>query len=588
MILCALAAPGAEASDESAPAANGRALDPGRTLELSIERMHDLFDWDEAEELLRSLDPDYRVRGNEAYHRGLQKVFLLLKSAGFAETSSSGDSLELLDLGPTRPGWTPRSATLLIEHPDEIMVLSFEDEGDIDRVFLCPNSFPTSSDGVVAPLVRFEHGKPVESYAGTVVYGNLPVEDLFERAVQQGHALGVVSSYMPGYNDSDDNPSSIRYHEVPYDAERRGFGLNLSQTKRNLVERLLSSGLVYVRVSIDARFSESRGRTLVARIAGSDPQAGTVVCATTADEPGANDNASGMVTTAAMAAGYLRAIAEGRVERPRRSITFLFGPEIEGSREWLKTGPGAVDLAMVVDMVGQDPAKTGAVALVERMPDPGAIWDRPPLDAHSEWGRGDVRESDLQGSFLNDYVMAAMNLRAAGTGWKVRSNPYEGGSDQGEFLERGIPSVLLWHFTDTYYHTSLDRLEMVSREEMGHVAAATLGLVHHFAQAGGERAIEVLEIVMAAARRRLNVEAGNARSFLAVPAVMDDEGQRQLVLNRERQILLAWSRWYREAVLSIDSFDRSLGHEQRTALEQGIDAGLRELREIEREVLESL
>ena len=95
-----------------------------------------------------------------------------------------------------------------------------------------------------------------------------------------------------------------------------------------------------------------------------------------------------------------------------------------------------MDLAIVIDMVGEDPEENGALPLVERMPDPGAIWDRPPLDVHSEWGRGDVRVGQLSGNFLNDYVMAAMHERQKRVDWPVRSNPYEGGSDHESFLER--------------------------------------------------------------------------------------------------------------------------------------------------------
>jgi len=225
---------------------------------------------------------------------------------------------------------------------------------------------------------------------------------------------------------------------------------------------------------------------------------------------------------------------------------------------------------------------------VERMPDPGAIWDRLPLDQHSEWGRGDVRESDLQGNFLNDYVMAAMNLRAAETGWAVRSNPYEGGSDQGRFLERGIPSVLLWHFTDSFYDTNLDRIDKVSRDELENVTTAALGLVHHFVQAGAGRASEVLDIVMAAARKRLSIEANTARGFLAAPAVAQNAVQREAVLDRERHILQAWGRWYRQAVLSVEGFDPGLPFVERTELQARIDAALTELRAMERETLESL
>ena len=441
----------------------------------------------------------------------------------------------------------------------------------------------------MAPLVRYDHSKPVESYAGTIVFGSLPSSSLFERAVQQGGALGIISSYLPDYNDPDSNRDAIHFSKVPYDPERKGFGLNVSPAKSDVLTRLLSGGMVYVKVVVHTRFTEARSRTLIGEIQGTEEQAGIIAMVSHLDEPGANDNASGVAATVGMATGYLAAIREGRLPRPRRSVVFLVGAEFECSREWLRAVSRKVDLSLIIDMVGEDPVENGATPLVERMPDPGAIWDRAPLDIHSEWGRGDVRESDLSGNFLNDYVMAAMGERRRAVDWPVRSNPYEGGSDHESFLERGIPSVLLWHFTDPYYHTNLDRLDKVSLPEMENVAAATLALVNHYSQAGWERAEEVLGLVMSAARLRLETEAETARVLLSLPAVRDDPGQLALVGDREHGIIAAWSHWYREAVLSLEGFEPGYARsDARQRLEGHIDAALAELRALERKALEGI
>jgi hypothetical protein len=290
-----------------------------------------------------------------------------------------------------------------------------------------------------------------------------------------------------------------------------------------------------------------------------------------------------------MAAGYLRAIKDGRIQRPRRPIVFLCGAELECSAAWLDAAGVRVDLALVMDMVAEDQKLTGATALFERAPDPGAIWDRPPLDVHTEWGRTDLRESDLKGSFLNDYMLAALRARSGATGWNVRDNPFEGGSDHESFLKRGIPAALLWHFTDRYYHTNLDRLDKVSEEEMKHQAIVALGLIDHFAHAGLQRANEVLELVMNAARTRLYAEEENARTFLTAPAVADDPAQVSGVSRRERQIIVAWGRWYREALLSVDAFDPDPGGgPDHAELEAAIDAAVTELRELEHEILDRM
>jgi hypothetical protein len=568
--------------------------DSQTSLPAAMDAMSGVFDPAEAMKLLSAIDPYYRVRGNHGYQKSLERVMILLRAAGFSTAgaeSGARDTAEFRDFGPVKPAWTPLHARLsIVREPEELPLHAFEDESGAERTFLCVNSFATRPEGVVAPLARYDASKPAEVFAGTVVYGSQPAELLFARAVQQGGALGVISSYLPAYNAPAANPDSIRFSTIPYDAERHGFGLNVSRKAALRLEQQLESGVTYVKVSIGSRFEDVRGQTVIASIGGTLPSAGTVALVAHLDEPGANDNGSGVAAMAAMAAGYVRAIRAGTLPRPRRSVTFIFGTEFECSREWLSSRLGAVDLALVIDMVGQNQSLTGAHALVERMPDPGAIWDRQPLDEHSEWGRSDtLRESDLAGSFLNDYVMEAMTIRADRTGWRVRNNPFEGGSDHESFLARGVPAVLLWHFTDQYYHTSLDRLDKVDPSEMQHVAIAALGLVHHFGNAGLERSDEVLDIVMRAARTRLGTEAANARRLLSAPAVAADPDQIALVSRRERSIIVAWSRWYREAMLSLERFDPDPGADPgRHTLTMRIDDALVELRELEQGILESI
>jgi len=588
-----VAAQAAPLAVQSAPDAAPVAPADPDSLAASVALMDSVFDVESAMKLLREIDPYYRVRGNQGYHKSLERIVATLKEGGFGDPGAEGlrDTVELKDYGELKPAWTPVHARLEVFSPEPLQVLqNFDDESGVERTFLCTNSFPTPPDGIVAPLVRYDRSRPAEGYAGSVVYGNEPADTIFMRAVQEGGALGVISSFLPEYNRGSVNRDSVRFSHVPYDAVRHGFGLNISPENADRLERLMQQGLVYVRVNVHATFAEARSRTAVARIAGTLPSAGTIALVGHLDEPGANDNGSGIGALASMASGYLSAIRDGRLPRPLRSITFLFGTEFECSREWLRSRAESVDLALVLDMVGENQALTGATALVERMPDPGAIWDRPPLDQHSQWGRSDdVRESDLKGSFLNDYVMAAMSARAAGTGWNWRTNPFEGGSDHESFLARGIPAVLLWHFTDQYYHTSLDRLEAVDPAEMRNVSVAALGLVHHFANAGIPRAQEVLALVLAAARTRLNVEAANARRYLGAPAVTKDAAQISSVTRRERAIIVAWSRWYREALLSIEGFDPDSGAgSERMALVTALDAALTEIRDLEQQILDTL
>ena len=123
-----------------------------------------------------------------------------------------------------------------------------------------------------------------------------------------------------------------------------------------------------------------------------------------------------------------------------------------------------------LDMTGEDTAKTGGTFLIEKQPDPSAIWERP-SDPHSEWGASKVDPRDWCAAASSTICTWRWRCGARATpSWVVRTNPYEGGSDHTVFMRAGVPSLLNWHFTDRYYHTNLDTLDKVSAAEMQHVA----------------------------------------------------------------------------------------------------------------------
>jgi hypothetical protein len=225
----------------------------------------------------------------------------------------------------------------------------------------------------------------------------------------------------------------------------------------------------------------------------------------------------------------------------------LWLDEIGGSRQWLTSHAEAaknVKYMFSMDMTGEDVKKTGGSFLIERWPDPGAVWERP-WDPHTEWGQGNVRADRLKGDLLNDLHLAVCLRVARKTGWVVRTNPYEGGSDHTVFGGAGIPSVLDWHFTDRYYHTNLDRPDKTSVAEMVNVAAAVATSAWFLASASEQDALAVVDLIGASARARLALER---QQGTAIVAAASDRPKAQ---ETERQVVEAWTKWYGEALDSV-------------------------------------
>jgi aminopeptidase YwaD len=227
----------------------------------------------------------------------------------------------------------------------------------------------------------------------------------------------------------------------------------------------------------------------------------------------------------------------------------LWVDEIRGSRQWL-TARGAeapaTQYMMALDMTGEDTEKTGGTFLIEKQADPSAVWDRP-SDPHTAWGHGQVRPESLKGSLLNDLHVAVASRRARDTGWIVRTNPYEGGSDHTVFATAGVPSLLNWHFTDRFYHTNQDRLDKVSAGEMQNVGVTAATTAWVLAAADEEDAIAVIDLVAAAGTRRLSLERSQGRGLVERAA------DKKAAEDVERRVNAAWLKWYAEALDSVNS-----------------------------------
>lgn len=494
-----------------------------------MDQVWNRFDLAEAMGTVEFASRYWRLSGNEGYDATLDRVMARVKG----QAAASSPWIETAD-GPS-PGWDHSVGTLSLirsGQPDQV-VLSREKE----RLALAINSYSTNGP-IEAPLVDVGRGQAADfegkDLKGAVVIGDGDIGGLFRQAVVQRGALGVISTTIARY--ITDDPDVLQWGSIPRDPERKAFGFKASRRANETLRAALKQGPQRVRVEVVSSFAEKPERTLVHEIRGATLPDERIVIAAHVQEPGANDNASGVATLQEMARALTMAIEAGSVPRPARTITFLWLNEISGSRAWLQRHkdqvPG-VKYMFSMDMTGEDAAKTGASLLIERWPDPGAVWSRP-WDPNSEWGSGNVKKETLKGDLLNDLHLAVCERVAQRSGWIVKTNPYEGGSDHTVFGQAGIPSLLNWHFTDRYYHTNLDTPDKTSAAEMRNVGVAVATTAWLLASSDEAMALQVAEVV---------AKVGHAR--IAV------ERREGAALKDHAEALAAWRQWSAEAVRSV-------------------------------------
>jgi aminopeptidase YwaD len=473
--------------------------------------------------------PLWRLAGNPAFEASQQQIFDRLAAAGMApryETFANGGQ-----------GWEQVKGTVRLGSATGDVLLSRETH----RVALAINSFSTPPGGVLLRVIDAGRGTTDADYGGKDVKGALalvsgPLAPAWQHAVRSRGAAGVISSDIAPYTRPGETPDVLQWGNIPFDESLKSFGFKTTPRASARLRDALAQGPVNVHVDIETVFHRRPNRTLVLEIPGRSKPEQRIVLAAHVQEPGANDNASGCGSLVAAALGIHAAIRAG-LPAPDRTITFLWVDEIRGSEQWIKSNPEQVKqvIAMLsLDMTGEDTAKTGGTFLIEKEPDPSALWDRP-SDPHSEWGAGKVDPAMVRGSFLNDLHLGVALRRARDTGWVVRTNPYEGGSDHTVFTRAGVPALLNWHFTDRYYHTNLDTADKMSAAEMQHVAVAVATTAMFLASAD-RTDVESMRVLITAARAaRMATEQKNKATT---------------------EIFAAWHKWYDEALASVDRLAR--------------------------------
>jgi len=532
---------------------------PARTLHAQdaalpfVDRITALTNGERAKATVAFLDQYVRWPGNRGFDASIAHIATELEAAGYLPEDRADPDAPLvyrIERYPmAQPAWEPLDASVSIEG-DDTPLLRFA----TNRNMLATNSFATPADGVRADVVSVGSGSAAELDAagdlrGRIVFANAPVGRVFQEAVVRRGALGALGYALPAYLKPEINRTSIQFASVPRDTVARTWGIALSFDARERLTAALARGPVRLHVRTDVAFTtDAVEQTVVAEVRGTSHAHERFVFSAHVQEPGANDNASGVGAQLEMARVSAHLLDEG-MPRPARTITYLWGLEIRSTDRFItQDSVRARDIrwGMSLDMVGEDTEKTGGTFLIEKMPDPSAIWTRG-NDRHTEWGGRPLTKADLVPHYFNDYVHARALAHAATTNWVVNTNPFEGGSDHTPFLRAKKPGLLLWHFTDQFYHTDGDRIDKVSATTLRNVAITALTSALPLVRGDTTAAHAIVQEVRDAALARLDTEAALARDHIGTATGAAADSARAL----EADIMRTWAQYYVDALGTI-------------------------------------
>src|SRR5580700_511243 len=473
-----------------------------------------------AYENLRYLTGLHRVPATAAFDQAAEFMLQRAREYGLADAHS-----EQFEIDGTKPyglmrsylGWTVEEARLWEVRPQHLLL------GDwtTDPIHLADYSH---SADVETELVDVGNGASEADYSGKDVRGKIVLADgvlarVQELAIAQHGAAGIVSdmsNQTTAWSGLD--TTVVRWGHL--DARQpSGFAFMISrQTAEALRSRLRNGEPVILSAHVKATVGPGHWTVVTGTIPGTDPAAGEIVysCHLDHERPGANDNGSGCVTILESARVLARLINSGQLPRPKRTLRFTWGPEVEGTMAFLASHPEIrqrlrADIHM--DMVGGDPFKNKSVFHVTATPwslpsfvtDVGAVFLDAIRAAASAYAAGE-QQSD----------MGIVETRAGGQGTRneliADVTPYSSGSDHDDYDTStiAVPSLYLRDWPDIYIHTDHDTLDQIDATKLRRVALLGAASGYVYASMDAQLLARVLPVLAAQGLARLTEDFSRA------------------------------------------------------------------------------
>lgn len=557
-----------------------------RTL-LSLRLLQDIINEANGELALQNeiyLTAVNRNRKAEEYATGyFETGFILekLKEYGY-------DEAQVLEL-PSRDQavWDSEEAELWMVEPVKKKIADLK---EIPAV-LCSGS---ASTDVTAELVEVGPGFSEDHYKNKDVKGKIVLvygspEAARRLAVEKFGAVGLIgcSSSHPEFDRDQIGWSSIRVG--PKDKPTFAFMVS-ERTYFDLKMALERKTRIVLRALVKTQRVPAREEMAVGLIKGVEkPEEELVLTAHLFEgyaKQGANDDASGCVAILEAGRVLKKMVADGTIPPLKRSVRFLFVPEISGTRAYIQKYP---DIArrffanINEDMVGEALVKNLSAFRLEVTPYSLPTYLNDVVASFVEWMGASQRISQ-DGGWKELAVLSPAGSRDP---FYYSIDPYSGGSDHIVFIDGAVkvPAVMFICWPDMWYHTSGDLPDKSDSTQLKRVVTLTVASAIFLANAGPEEARAILNEVSARGLGRLGREKGRAIEVIMKAESKDLATARKEAVNILRQAVAR----EKEALESARFFagnDRqfaSLLAAKLNTLDQFQVAGLNELEELYRQ-----
>ncbi len=438
---------------------------------------------------LEFLAQHHRMRGSRQFHRVAQYIAERLREYGLeqvemlqfpadgktfygtqkARLAWDAEFAELWELKQTKAGWQRHKRIASWE----AMPITLAQDSE--------------SGEATADLVDVGAGLSEADYRGKPVHGNLVLTSsqpgaIQHLAVDRFGAAGILS-YAQNQRTAwwKENDNFVRWGHLDSFAERPTFAFMISlKQAREYRQRLERGERIRFHAVVKAQRHPGYYDVITAVIPGSDPQLRdeeiAFSCHLDHQRPGSNDNASGSVAILEVARTFAKLIREGQLPKPRRTLRFIWPPEIEGSLALLNGRPEfaqRIKAVIHMDMVGGGPA-TRAIFHVTRGPGslPSFIYD-----VAEVFGKFVNAQTDAFASG-RDVVFALHSPEGGKEALQAVMANFSMGSDHQVYTDGSfrIPAIYLNDWPDRFIHTNFDlpaNVDPTKLKRAGFIGAAS-------------------------------------------------------------------------------------------------------------------
>jgi hypothetical protein len=375
---------------------------------------------------------------------------------------------------------------------------------------------------VTAQLIWAGEGLPsffesnASSIKGKIVFTSGSLWQVHAMAMRAG-ALGTVSYYSPR--------ALIDPIQIPnMSIGGNGFAFLLPPREAQyLRDRLLRSEKIVVRAKVNAKQETVDNHVSECVIQGTDTTAGEIIFTAHLYEGyvkmGANDNASGAAVILEVAHLLNDLIKEGRIEKPKRNIRFLWVPEFSGTIPWVNAHKELVKKALCninLDMVGLRLRDSKSFMTLYRSGYSNTNFVNDVMERYFRYTGETNSEGITDALGRRGFSKSIISPTGTDDPFYFKILSLHGSSDNAVFNDWsiGVPGVKLGTWPDNYYHSSEDSPDKCDPTQLRRVIFISAAGAYTMASAGNETAIRIIGEMYSGANTRLGIQMGKAMDMI--------------------------------------------------------------------------